>query len=220
MKYSVCFFLDYLRIENISNYFYQKINSNLEVKNLFEHLNKFINISEKEFQEISSFFEVRTLRKKEILGSANRNCNHDYFILRGCLHMFFINEKGDQQTIQFGLENWWITDNLAFLNQAKTDFFIQAVENSDILSISYEQKELLLKNFPQLERYFRIIYQIAYGASLNRMKFIYNYSKEERYFHFIQQFPDFAQRVPQYLIASFLGLSAEYVSEIRNKRRS
>ena len=71
-----------------------------------------------------------------------------------------------------------------------------------------------------LERYFRTIYQIAYGASLIKVKYLYDLSKEEIYLHFTEHFPDFAQRVPQYLIASFLGLTPEYVSEIRAKNRS
>ncbi len=134
--------------------------------------------------------------------------------------MFFIDDKGTGRTVQFAIENWWLTDNLAFLNKQKSDFIIQAVEHSKILSISFEQQEKLLNEFPKLEKYFRSIYQIAYGASMFRLKYIFGFSKEERYFHFIEKHPQFAQRVPQYLIASFLGLTPEYVSEIRVKHFS
>lgn len=134
--------------------------------------------------------------------------------------MFFVNEKGVERTVQFAIENWWMADFLAFQNKNQTEFSIQAVEKSQLLCISYEKQEQLLAQFPQLEKYFRIIYQIGYGAALVKMKYLFDLTKEEIYFHFTENFPDFAQRVPQYLIGSFLGLTPEYVSEIRAKKRS
>ncbi|MEO9511430.1 MAG: Crp/Fnr family transcriptional regulator [Flavobacteriaceae bacterium] len=189
-------------------------------KQLFLHLNKYLALTEDDFQKILPHFEPRTLKKKEILIPSGNVCNHNHFVLEGCLHMFFTNENGTERTVQFALENWWMTDNLAFSKQIVTDFSIQAVEYTKLLAISYEQQERLLKEFPQLERYFRTIYQISYGASLVKMKYLTDLSKEEIYFQFTEQFPHFAQRVPQYLIASFLGLTPEYVSEIRARRRS
>lgn len=152
--------------------------------------------------------------------SAGKKCTTNYFVSSGCLHMYFITDKGAENTIQFGIENWWITDSLAFHNQGVTDFYIQAVEKSEILCIDYTKQEELLSRFPELERYFRIIHQIAYGAALMRMKYIFNYSKEDIFFLFRDRYPEFVQRVPQYLIASFLGLTPEYLSEIRKKKRS
>jgi CRP-like cAMP-binding protein len=189
-------------------------------KELFEHINKFIEVNEADFQIILSFFDFRNLRKKEIIVEANSQCNFNHFVLNGCLHLFFINNKGTEQTVQFAIENWWLTDFLAYHNRTITGFYIQAVENTQILSITYQKQEQLLKQFPQLEKYFRSIFQISYGSSLMKMKYLYDFSKEEMYFHFTKQFPEFAQRVPQYLIASFLGLTPEYVSEIRSKKRS
>lgn len=189
-------------------------------KGLFVHFNKFVEVSEIEFQEIKTFFDLHKFRKKEIFVEAGHNCNFNYFVLKGCLHMFFISDKGTERTVQFAIENWWMTDYLAFLKHGTTGFYIQAVENTQVFSISYEHQEKLLSLYPKLERYFRIISQVSYGASLMKIKYIYDLSKEDMYFHFIEQFPEFVQRVPQYLIASFLGLTPEYVSEIRNKRRS
>ncbi|WP_190811600.1 Crp/Fnr family transcriptional regulator [Flagellimonas sp. S3867] len=189
-------------------------------KPLFDHLNKFISVEEVDFQEIISFFDFKKVEKKEIIANAGSKCNSNYFVLNGCLRMFFINDKGIEQTIQFAIENWWMTDNLAYYKRIPSDFYIQAVENSEILSISFDKQEQLLHQFPELEKYFRSIYQIAYGSSLQKMKYLTKFSKEDIYFHFTEHFPEFAQRVPQYLIASFLGLTPEYVSEIRAKKRS
>lgn len=186
----------------------------------YAHLNQYVAISDEEFSDMLSYFDERSLGKKEILMHAGVPCTHNHVVLKGCLHMYFVNEKGVERTVQFALENWWLTDFLAFPNRFNTDFYIQAVEKSEVLSISLDQQELLLEKYPQLERYFRMIYQIAYGASLMKMKYLFDFSKEDIYLHFVEQYPTFAQRVPQYLIASFLGLTPEYVSEIRAKKRS
>lgn len=189
-------------------------------KRFFEHINKFIEIEEGDFQEIISFFDIRQLNKKEIIIEASNKCNFNHFVLKGCLQMYFINNNGAERTIQFAIEDWWMTDSLAFHNGSTTDFYIQAIEKSQILSISIDNQKLLLDKFPKLEKYFRIIYQISFGATQMRMKNLHDFSKEEMYFNFIEKYPEFAQRIPQYLLASYLGLTPEYVSEIRNKSRS
>ncbi len=188
------------------------------LERFFAHLNKFTEISEEEFREIITYFEIQKFGKKEILMKAGNLCNKHYFVLKGCLQMFYTNERGVEQTLQFALENWWLTDNLAFRQQRKTVFCIQAVENSEVLYIDFQQQEILLEKFPKLEKYFRNVFEKAFGAAQMRIKYIFDYSKEEMYFAFRDQFPEFIQRVPQYLIASFLGLTPEYLSEIKSKR--
>jgi CRP-like cAMP-binding protein len=143
-----------------------------------------------------------------------------YFVVKGCLRKFFTNEKGVEQTTEFAIENWWITDTFAYERQIKSDFCIQAVEKSSILVIDLQSQELLLKKHPVMERYFRMIYQRAYAASERRIRYLYEMSREELYVHFSTLYPWFIQRIPQYLIASFLGFTPEYLSEIRAKLRS
>jgi CRP-like cAMP-binding protein len=185
-----------------------------------KHLEKFIQINEAEFQAIASFFKPVTVKKKENLLVEGQICKQHFFVLEGCLRKFFINPKGVEQTTEFAIENWWITDNLAFENNLPTEFYIQAVENSKILVIDRQSQEKLLNEFPKMERYFRFIYQRAYAASQMRIKFLYSFTKEEFYDHLNEKHPEFVQRIPQYLIASFLGFTPEYLSELRAKRRS
>jgi CRP-like cAMP-binding protein len=105
------------------------------------------------------------------------------------------------------------------LDENPTDYYIQAIENSEILVIDKLSYDELLIEIPQLEKYFRIIMQKAIAASQHRAKLQYQMSKEEFYQHFVTSFPEFIQRVPQYMIASYLGLTPEYVSELRKKRQ-
>ncbi|MEN9908117.1 MAG: hypothetical protein RLZZ540_1266 [Bacteroidota bacterium] len=187
---------------------------------LKKHLEKFIQINEDEFLEIASFFKTISVQKKENLLIEGAICKSHFFVLKGCLRKFFINDKGIEQTTEFAIENWWITDNIAYEHGLDTSFYIQAVENSQILVLDRDSQEKLLEEFPKMERYFRFIYQRAYAASQMRIKYLYDFTKEEFYDQLCKSQPEFVQRIPQYLIASFLGFSPEYLSEIRKKKRS
>jgi len=181
------------------------------------HLDKFITITDEDFALILDYFEVKNFRKKEILLEEGQVCRQNYFVLKGLLRKFFINEKGIEQTTDFALETWWMTDNFSFERKTPADFSIQTVEKSEVLTISSDSQEKLLTDFPIMEKYFRIVYQRAFAANQRRVKYIFTYSKEDFYFSLVKQYPEFVQRVPQYLIASFLGFTPEYLSEIRKK---
>lgn len=182
-----------------------------------QHIAKFAEISDDDLEEILSFFEMKVISKKENILEEGQLCRHNIFVLKGLLRKFFINEKGNEQTIEFAIETWWINDNIAFERKCATEFYIQAVEKSEILCITYENQEKLVKAFPAMERYFRFVYQRAYAAAQMRIKYLFSLSKEDFYFNLAYRYPEFVQRVPQYLIASFLGFTPEYLSEIRKK---
>lgn len=186
----------------------------------YQHLRKFINISEEDFRLMLPFFRTLELRKKENLLQEGQLCRANYFVVKGCLRMFFITDKGQEQTTQFAIENWWLSDYQAFQQQKEATFSIQAVEPSTVLAIDFRAQEELLKAFPAMEHYFRMVYQTAFAASQMRIKYLYGLSREEMYFHFIEQYPGFVQRIPQYLLASFLGFTPEYLSELRSRKRS
>lgn len=185
-----------------------------------QHLEKFISVTDDEFSSILSFFQPMDSKKKQNLMTEGEICRSMYFVVKGCLRKFFINEKGVEQTTEFAIENWWITDTFAYERQCISNFSIQSVEKSVILKIDSKDQEELLKKHPVMERYFRMIYQRAYAASERRIRYLYEFSREELYVHFSTQYPWFIQRIPQYLVASFLGFTPEYLSEIRAKLRS
>ena len=185
--------------------------------NFIEHLKKYVSISEEELEVLSSLVKLISVKKKEYLLQEGQICKANYFVEKGCLRMFFINDKGVEQTTQFALENWWVSDYMSFSTKSKSQFYIQAVENSDIIVIEENKQEELFEKLPQLERYFRIMMQRAYSAAQMRVKFFHDFSKEESYRHFVAMFPEFVQRIPQYMLASYLGFTPEYLSELRKK---
>lgn len=188
---------------------------------LLQHIERFTHpLDTTEQQAILSFFTLHTLDKKTTIQEAGLPCKALCFVLSGCLRSYYGKENGTEQTLDFAIEQWWLTDHLAFTTQTTSDFYIQTVEKSTILCINPTNFQTLLAHHPVMEQYFRILFQRAYGAAQRRLKFLYEYSREELYFHFEAQFPSFVQRIPQYLLASYLGFSPEYLSEIKKKRFS
>jgi CRP/FNR family transcriptional regulator len=184
---------------------------------LGQHIKRFITINEEELQNILSCFRYLQFKKKQNLLVEGKVCKDNYFTVKGCLRLFFINEKGIEQTIQFALENWWLADYTSFEKQQPSGFYIQAVEKCEVLAISYTDLEKMLHQHPQMERYFRLMHQRANAAAQFRLKSLYSLSREELYHQFNKFYPEFVQRIPQYLLASFLGFTPEYLSEIRRK---
>ena len=98
-----------------------------------DHIGKFVKIDEQEFAQIITYFRIRSVDRKVNLLEQGQVCNVSYFVLDGLLRKFFINEKGVQQTTEFALENWWMTENFSYLHRTPTEFYVQAVENTRLL---------------------------------------------------------------------------------------
>jgi len=187
---------------------------------LQQHIQKFAGIGESDINEIVSFFDKTELKKKQNLLTEGNICRHSYFVSKGLLRMFFVNDRGIEQTTQFALENWWMADYTSFQRQEPSEYYIQAVERTEVMAISYDKQEALLRQYPAMEKYFRVMHQRAHAAAQFRIKILYSLSREEMYHSFSSKYPGFVQRIPQYLLASFLGCTPEYLSEIRAKRKS
>ncbi|RZL40704.1 MAG: Crp/Fnr family transcriptional regulator [Pedobacter sp.] len=185
--------------------------------NFINHLKKYIQLTEEEIALLENGLKIINVKKKEFLLEEGKVCKYNYFVEKGLLRMFFINEKGVEQITQFALETWWMSDHMSLLMERPSVFAIQAVENSTIVAVEKSKQEELFNQLPQLERYFRIMMQRAYAANQMRFKYFYDFSKEESYRQFVSLFPNFIQRIPQYMLASYLGLTPEYLSELRKK---
>ncbi|MBW8325181.1 MAG: Crp/Fnr family transcriptional regulator [Prolixibacteraceae bacterium] len=186
--------------------------------NFISHIRKYVELDDHSVARLNQYISPLKLKRKEFLLKEGQICQSIYFVEKGCLRMYFIDDKLNEQITQFALEHWWIADHFSFLDNKPSPYFIQTIEKSEILAISTTSFEEMLRELPQMERYFRIIVQRAVAASQLRLKYMYEMSKEEFYQHFSTTFPEFVQRVPQYMIASYLGLTPQYVSELRKKK--
>ena len=186
--------------------------------NFINHIRKYVELDDDSVELLLQYITPQKLKRKEFLLKEGQICHSLYFVERGCIRMYFIDNKLNEQITQFALEHWWMADHFSFLDNKPSAYYIQAVEKSEIVAINTSSFEAMFRELPQMERYFRIIMQRAVAASQLRNKYMYEMSKEEFYLMFSTSFPEFVQRVPQYMIASYLGLTPQYVSELRKRK--
>lgn len=189
----------------------------MHMQQLITHIARHSSISPAKLDSIDGYFETRTFRKKELLLQEGQRCNEKFFIVKGCVHLFYLRQNGVEQTVDFAMENWWASDFMAFQNGGTAQFSIRAIEATEVLAISASQQREMLSAIPELQEYFHLVFQRAYAAAQMRVRMTYELSKEDLYQDFSRKYPAFLQRVPQYLMASFLGFTPEYLSEIRKK---
>jgi CRP/FNR family transcriptional regulator, anaerobic regulatory protein len=189
-------------------------------RELIQHIRQFTKLTDDQADFITASVSERKVQKKELLLNAGDICRENHFVESGLLRLYFFDEQGMERTIQFAIENWWMTDYTSKDRKVPGQYCIQAVEDSVIISLDDETSEKLFTMVPAFETYFRKILQRAYSASLFRIGLLYSRSKEEMFFNFQRKYPEFVQRVPQYMLASLLGMTPEYLSELRKKTNS
>jgi CRP-like cAMP-binding protein len=188
------------------------------IENLAAHIRRFVTLTSEEEKMVLAGFACRDVKKKDHILKEGQLCTSNHFILKGCFRMYAITETGLEQIVHFGIENWWITDYMSLDRQIPSQFSIQAIEPSTIAILHKQAQDELFDRVPKLERYFRLVLQRAYAASIMRVKFIFTESGEERFRNFNNAFPEFIQRIPQYMLASYLGFTPEFLSKIRAKK--
>jgi CRP-like cAMP-binding protein len=186
-------------------------------KLLIDHINKFVELNEDEIALLTSSFKQRRLKKRQFLLNIGDVERVESFITKGCLKTYFIDAKGEEHIVQFGVENWWIGDMYSFLTETPSIYNIEVLEDCELLQIDKETLDRLYIQIPKLERYFRLLIQNAYIASTRRILGTMSKPAEERYLEFLKKFPDIEQRIPQYMVASYLGITPEFLSRIRRK---
>jgi CRP-like cAMP-binding protein len=184
---------------------------------LISQLSKHISLDPTETDRLKDYFRVKQLKKKQFLQHQGDVTYYETFVTKGCLRTYYLDQQGQEHIVQFALESWWIGDLYSFLTQHPSRYTIQALEDCELLQIDKNSLEELYQEVPKLERFFRIIIQNAFIASTNRVLSSMSQPAEERYLEFIGKYPDIEQRVPQYHVAAYLGVTAEFLSRIRKK---
>ena len=191
---------------------------------MFEFLQKKINetisISDEEFEYAKTLFIPKKLRKKRFLLHDGDPCIYTTFVEKGLLRSFRIDDKGNEHILQFGMQGWWVADLYSFLTGEPSEYNIEALEDSELLLITKPSWDKLLHEVPAFEHYFRILIQNNLIATQRRLMGTMSSTAEERYNKLLQEFPDIAQRVPQHMIASYIGVTRETLSRLRSQLAS
>ena len=185
---------------------------------LTNHINRFTELTKTEKDLLGKYIQFKEVKNKEHILKTGKICTANHFVVTGCFRMYSHTDKGTEQIIQFGIDNWWITDYTSLESQQPSPFNIQALEAGVVGILDRKIQDDLFERIPKLERYFRVVLQRAYAATLMRVHFIFSESGEERYHHFNSSFPEFVQRIPQYMLASYLGFTPEFLSKIRARK--
>jgi CRP-like cAMP-binding protein len=184
------------------------------------HLQERIVITSEELDTIKKYLTPKKLRKKQYLLQEGDVAKYIAFVEKGLLRSFSVDEKGNEHIIQFALEGWTISDLNSFLNGTPAIYNVEALEDCELTMISRSSHDVILQQVPAYDGYMRMQLTGAYISMQKRLTSILSLSIEERYLNFTQLFPDLMQRVPQHMIASFMGLTPETLSRIRGKLKS
>ncbi|WP_418509240.1 Crp/Fnr family transcriptional regulator [Corallibacter sp.] len=182
---------------------------------LKSHFTKYVYFEQKEIDEILSHFNLSEYDKKEFLLKEGQICRQKFFIIKGLVRSYHLNNKGNEKIQQFAIENWWVSNVESFTNETPSSTSIETLEPTITLNIDKDSLESLYFKFPKLKRYFRIITENMLIAIQRRYEVFLQMKSQERYLNFINNLPEFSQRVPQYMIASYLEITPEYLSELR-----
>ena len=187
---------------------------------LAEKIREQIVITEEQFEFCKTLFIPKKLRKRQYLLQEGDVCRYTAFVEKGMLRTFTVDEKGNEPILQFSFEGWWIADLLSFFTEEPSIYNIEALENCELLLITKPSWNQLLEKVPAFERYFRILIQNNLIATQRRLMSSLSESAEEKYKKLIENFPDCLHRVPQHMIASYLGITPETLSRIRGQLAS
>ena len=185
----------------------------LIISNISHH----IHLTPTETEFLLSLLELKTLTKKQFLLRLGEICRFDNFIVKGCVKVCYIDEKGTECIIKFAPENWWVVDLDSFLNSKPAFYYIQAIEETEVYQLSRSNHDLLYKSIPQFQKFSNERWQNGFIALQQRIMQNLSLTAEERYQHFIRKYPGLEQRIPQKLIASYLGITPEFLSMLRKK---
>ena len=183
----------------------------------FQKLNENITFSEEEQTIIKNYLTLKKLRKKQYLLQEGDVCKTIAFIEKGALREYNVDDKGNEHILQFAIEGWVISDLYSFMTGESATYNIDAIEDSELVLITKSAQEEILKRVPKYETYSRMQMTGAYMAMQKRITSILSSPIEERYLYFIKLYPNIVQRVPQHMIASYMGLTPETLSRVRRK---
>lgn len=189
-------------------------------ENIIKNITRFVTITPEEEKVFTDLLVCEKYPKKTILLKEGEICQFEGYIHKGCLRMYCLDDDGTEVTLLFAIEDWWISDIASFQDQKPSKVYIETLEDSEIYILSPSTKEQLLNEIPKFERVFRMLVQRNLTTLQSRLVDTISKSASDRYLEFIKVYPSIPQRVAQYYIASYLGVSKEFVSTIRKRLAS
>lgn len=184
---------------------------------LINYFENHLPLNEEEKSAVEEYFKERRVKRRQFILQEGDICKHNTFIVEGCFRMYMVDEKGKEHNLQFAVENWWIGDIGSFHSEKPSRLYIEAIENSIILQCKKEDQLKLFVDYPKFNRIFRVLAENAMVSLQNRILQNISSTAEDRYLDFVERYPNFFNRISNVQIASYLGVTPEFLSAIRKK---
>ena len=182
------------------------------------YVGEFVSLTDKEKIEFASRFKEIKIKKRQFIVQPGFVPKCRYFVIKGALRAYVVGDEGKDHTIQFAIEDWWISDYDSYIHQQPASMFVVALEDCILLQINFEDEQALKALNHKFETFFRYKAELATAFMQRRIVTNLTKSAKERYDIFIESYPKLAERVPQYALASYLGITTQFLSKIRNQK--
>ncbi|MWB94082.1 cyclic nucleotide-binding domain-containing protein [Flavobacterium sp. GA093] len=191
-----------------------------ELLPVIDYISRYVDLTDDEKKHLATFLKITRVKKRQFIVQPGFVCKHKSYVVKGAFRGYLIDKQGKEHTLSFAIEDWWISDYSSLIYQEPATLFVEALEDSVLIQIEYENMQRFLEEIPKLEKFERIITQRALAFQQKRLLANFTSTAEERYDEFMSKYTAIAKRVPQYALASYLGFSKEYLSKIRNGKTS
>lgn len=184
-------------------------------KPLLDYINKIVPLT----QEEEAFLIAKVIYRKYLKGQyilqQGDVCKYQCFVISGCTKTFYVDDNGQEHIVMFSIADWWASDMGSYITQTPADYNIQCIDRTELIMFPHDVMEDLYSEIPKLERFFRKIIERGLVASQKRVVRRFSLSAKERYLYFKNQYPKIEKLIPQYMVASYLGITKEFLSKIK-----
>jgi CRP-like cAMP-binding protein len=184
---------------------------------LIRSISNKVTLTSNEIEALKHFFIPKKIRKRHFVLNAGDVCQYQFFVEKGLLRAFSMDDKAVEHVVQFAPEGWWVSDICSFLSGDDALYSIEALEDSELLLLTKDRMDKMLEDIPKMERYFRLLMQNSIVALQRRITSVQSDSAEQKYLKLIETYPNIIKRSPQQHVASYLGITPETLSRIRKK---
>lgn len=189
----------------------------MDTQLILKNVSRFITLTDEERDYFVSIMRPRTYRKRQYVVQAGDVCKYENFVTKGCLRSYFVDDNGFEHILQFAIEDWWIGDMASFITQTPAMLNVEAVEDTELIQILKIDLDTLFDKYPKFDRFYRELIQKSMVTQQKRILSNISLTAEQRYIAFRSQYAFLEQRLPQNYIASYLGITPEFLSKIRKK---
>lgn len=187
----------------------------MNIKPIIEHFSKYLPLNEAEILEFESKLTEKRVKRRQFILQEGDICKHYTFVVNGCFKMYKVDDKGQEHNLQFAIEDGWIADIGSFYSNKPSELYIVALEQATVLQIAKPDLLYLYSNYPKFDRNFRVLIENAFVNLQKRVLQNISSTAEERYLDFLKNYPNLFNRISNVQIASFIGVTPEFLSKIR-----